>query len=149
VYCYTPYQRHTRRPRSSHTNGNLSSSIYLHINIWSLVQGGPGISERTRGTFFLKSHPGPPPPSPRPKTDMSEIFQEKHIRILLIFEEPCVQGSCHLRNMSYHCLADLLSYTCTLCAFVEFTMPFPRSAGIVEASKMKLLRTTTFELILG
>ncbi|KIJ95390.1 hypothetical protein K443DRAFT_638925, partial [Laccaria amethystina LaAM-08-1] len=29
--------RHTRRSRSSRTNGKLSSSIYLHINIWSLI----------------------------------------------------------------------------------------------------------------
>ena len=50
------------------------------------IQGSPGISEITQGRFFFLSRPGHPP-SPGPKTDMSGIFREKHIRIRYLFQE--------------------------------------------------------------
>ena len=73
--------------REGQVRGNYAEEAEVSFCCHS-VQGSPGISEITRGRFFFLSHPGhPPPPSPGPKTDMSGIFREKHIRIRYLFQE--------------------------------------------------------------
>ena len=50
-------------------------------------KGAPGFQKSPGVDFFFLSRPGHPAPSPGPKTDMSGIFREKHIRILYLFQE--------------------------------------------------------------
>ena len=80
----------TREPNVGDKQSCLVAQALSHESCkLSLQQGSPGISEITRGRFFFLSRPGHPP-SPGPKTDMSEIFQEKHIWIWYLLQVHCV-----------------------------------------------------------
>jgi len=81
--------------------------------------------------FFFK--PSGTPLSSAKKGYVRGILLKKNMN-LIIFQEHCVQ------------LLSRLSHTYMLCAFMEFTMPFTWSTGIIEALKMKLLTAKMFRL---
>ena len=93
--------------------GKLRQHLFWKVSrslILNLKQGSPGISEITQGRFFFLSHPGHPP-SPGPKTDMSDIFRENIYRFGICSKKNIYGFRIYHKNIVYSsmpCVVSLL-----------------------------------------